>query len=406
MKDKVLTSLKQKNCVLCGKAKEAEEFYNANAGKFNIQSFTSLFETELIEFQKKETGILGAEFDNISLETDCYWIICDNENIVFYYNMLITNGKKEIEDFIFADVALTLLSDKKICLLMGTQVIRQIYEAISSNYFFCEKYYPIFFSEDWLLKPYKNRIIEYAQFGELMDVYIYSNSDVQMYSTKILDIKSHSFIKISVSDSTFNGLFPQCRNDRSFISSWLYRRFERDDMYYGTLMMAREDENIIRMISDGYNDEDIVEELSKLDFYSKNSIEENIRINLDRVKETDEKSDIKLYPLLLEAMELIPYINLDEWSPWLLCKVIMQIEEKLHILHDKNVDYDMLVRNICGSELIIYPSIAAFWGLDNKEYYKVVSYGRVEYLSYNDYLKRYIGNVRKILELQKIDETI
>lgn len=406
----VKEQLKNRRCIICGINQDSIELYHSFEDKVSIDGFITAFNRELKTFDIDNVNtylLTGEELKDGQFPENPFYIICDRENDTMYAPLLNTMGKKEYVDYIFSDVLDVCLSNKQICLLMGTEVIKQLSNVLKLCENFNNQYTTWFFSQDELINPYCNRKLQYTHIGYLSDLYIRSNSNMEMFSSKILNFEQSGCNPkiITISDYGFSGYYPQHSERREDISRWLYRKFIRENKYYGTLALARNDTNIEKYVNQGKSADEIIEILSDEAFYKDDQIENHMKMCLDILQKSEDSSTIKIGDYIAPDVEgNVPFLNLDEWNPHVLRNVL---EEVLNIVGvDDNIpeEIDDIVLKTCGSELLIYPSVAKYYGLKVKDKYKVAGFIKNYYLTFEEYVRLYVDAMYDEIKMEELSK--
>lgn len=408
MKQKIGKELRNKNIFLFGVQEETINFYKNYNEMLHIKYCVTSY-IENVKLQPlKEYGLETKLYDDIELTKDDLLIICDYECYQPIERRLKNEGIIEYSGFISSKLAEGILEEKKIAVLMGSEFIGQLAMGLQMLPEIQENCFCVFYPENELLKAYKNRMAEYMHIARVCDIYIVSVCDKNMYSAKVLspEFLQKNCIKVRISDYTFNGYFPQIKNDRDVHSDFLFRERKRLPISYNTLFLAREDMNLRRYIDNNVAVEEILSRVSSPDFYTKEQVECHFKEALGKLKRSDEAADIPLAKFVENCcVGMVGYRNLDEWNANVLIYVMKKVCKKIGIELKRFNEHQFvdLIEKTSGSELPVYPSVLKHLNIENynDKKYKVVSYYQVRYLNFEEYIRFCVMCMYQIKELDE-----
>lgn len=408
MEQEIIKNLENKNIILFGVSEEAIEFYNKYHAKLHISFCVTSYSENVILQPMRECGLETFLYDDVKITEEDYLIICDSEYFQPLERRLQTDGMVEYKQYLSSKLAAGILEQKKIVVLMGSEFISQLVTALETLQEIKKHYYCIYYSESELLKAYANRMAEYQHVARFSDIYILSVCDKGMYKAKVLtpEFFAKECLRISVSDYTFNGYYPQICTGRDEYSQFLFRERKRLEIPYFTLVLAKEDANLREYVCDNVPVEEIIERISNPEFYSKEQVLQHFENAVENIRKSDEKADIKLAEFIEQfCRQRVGYRNLDEWNTNVLEYVLKQVLEKMglgHLAVDEEVMADLLETK-SGSELPVYPCVLRHLGIEgyqNKKY-RVVSYYQTRYMDFEEYIRYCVDGMYKIKELQQ-----
>lgn len=406
MKEQIYNSLIHKDIILFGVREEAVLFYQKYHHLIHIQFCMTSYSENLTLQPMREYGLETRLFDDVTLTDQDFLVICDDEYYQSVEGRLKTENIAEYSRFVNWKLAAAVLERKQLAVFMGSAFMKQVVMGIKAQPNFSEKYFSVFYFEDNLLQPYQNRICEYKHMVRLCDAYIVSACDKNMYGSKVFadSLLLPDCVKISVSDYTFNGYYPQIVNDRDAYSDFLYRERKRLNLFYGTLFLAREDANLKKYVMEKWSPDEILNRVCEESFYSADAVNENYQNALQNIRKSDLLADIRLADYIeRDCAGTVTYRNLDEWNLPMLLYVMERIAEKLQIAYqepDKKVLGEKL-EETSGSELPVYPSVLKhlrITGYENKKY-RIVNYYGVRYLNFEEYMRHCIESMYLIKEM-------
>ena len=408
MNYEISKNLKEKNIILFGVNDEAIEFYQKYHDIIHIAYCVTSYSENVILQPMKEYGLETVLYDNMQITGEDYIVICDSQYFQSLERRLQTDGIQEYKQYISSKLATGILEEKKIVLLIGSECLRLLARALETMKDVTENFFCIYYVESELLKAYQNRIAEYRHIAKCSDIYILSICDKEMYKAKV--IPQNFFVKeclrISVSDYTFNGYYPQIITNRDEYSSFLFRERERFDIPYYTLALAKEDCNLRDYVYNNVPVEEIVERVSDPEFYSKNQVQQHFTGALEKIRQSDAAADVKLAEFMDQyCRHRVGYRNLDEWNVFILCYVLRQVLNKMGLewVEIEESQLESIVKENSGSELPIYPSVLRHLGIDgyDDKKYKVVSYYQTRYMNFKEYIKYCAECMYQIKELRE-----
>lgn len=406
MKEQIYNSLIHKNIILFGVWEEAVLFYQKYHHLLHIQFCMTSYSENLTLQPMREYGLETRLFDDVKLTDQDFLVICDDKYYQSIERRLKTENIAEYSGFVNWKLAAAVLERKQLAVFMGSAFMKQIAMGIKAQPDFSEKYFSVFYFEDDLLQPYQNRICEYKHLARLCDAYIVSICDKDMYGSKVFSdsLLLPDCVKISVSDYTFNGYYPQIVDNRDTYSDFLYRERKRLDLYYGTLFLAREDANLKKYVLEKLSPDEIINRVCDEAFYSADAVNENYQNALQNIRKSDLLADIRLADYIEKAcVGTVAYRNLDEWNLPMLLYVMERISEKLQLTYhepDKKALGEKL-EETSGSELPVYPSVLKalhISGFDNKKY-RIVSYYGIRHMGFEEYMRYCIECMYQIRDM-------
>lgn len=409
MNEGIFDRIKHSEIYLFGVSDTTGDVYQRYKEKLNIKACVTNYE----DMKKKRM------FDNMGLETILleeyrhsdgkYLIVCD-EQLYDYYTcfMKVANealdyyGLSEYEDYVSYKALELMEGDKYLVLMQGSLLCGQVYEKLRFQESMSE-YAFIYYDEDNIFNVYRDDFKEYLHMSRFADVYIYSVSDKEKSASKKLECKGFrtECKSIGISDYCFKALYPQIKEGREIYSTYLLRKRERLGENYGRFFAAREDNNLVEMVLGGMQDKDIISSLCSDDFYSEQYLQQHYEECIAAVQKADIKSDIKLEEYITDKIgKIILNVNLDEYNEELVDYVCERIMNSL------GKDYKKDIRHTAwGTELVIYPCVAKFYGLSEKvkdKKYRIYTYSGTQSLGLEEYLEYYIKCVKAAMAIYEI----
>lgn len=394
MKQEIREALKNKNIILFGLTEETVLFYEKYAELLNICYCVTNYSEKVTLQPMEQYGLETKLYDDVVVTPNDYFILCDSALYPPCERRLQMDGFAEYKDYVSLELAMGVLEEKKIVVFMGPYVMGQVVEGLKLQPEIVENYYCTYYAENQLLKPYRNRIMEYRHIVKICDIYVTSVCDRNMYEAKIVpdEMLMLGCKRIKVSGVGFDGYFPQLGGGEDQFSWFLYRERERKDISYETLVLAREDRNLVRFIEDNVPVKEIVKLVSDDEFYSKEQVLGVFFAALDRLRKVEQDADIQLADLIEKKVrDKIAYRNLDEWNLDIVKYVIERLASMMGIFLDDIDELELTERIVMdsGSELPVYPSVLKHLGIVGytEKKYKVVNYYRTQYLEFKAYIE-------------------
>lgn len=408
MRQIISNALKNKNILLFGVTDETATFYEKYREVLEFKGCLTSYSANVRMQAMQEYGLETYFYDDFEITEDDFIVICNYEYYPSVERRLLLDGYTEYENFVSSKLAGAILEEKKISVFMGSYSLKQAAAGFDMQPKVKQDFYCEYYSEDELLKQYKNKMAEYKHLARMSDVYVVSVCDKNVYEAKVIaeGFLIDSCIKIKVSDYTFGGYHPQIAGDRDTYSNFLYREKPRLEMPYGMLALAREDANLADFILKNTPVKEILKQVCNTEYYTEEQVKTYFEKALDNIKRADEAADIKLRAFLeKECSDTVAYRNLDEWNVKVVKYAVEKIAEKAGIALD-SIDEQMLqnrIEELSGSELPVYPSVLKHLGItgyENKKY-KVVTYYQTRYLNFEEYIRWCVEQMYRISDMDK-----
>lgn len=408
--------IRERDIWLYGDQEEIKEFLNIYAEQLHICGVITEYADEVKLQPYTEWNIRTEKMENLTYSSKQLIVICNHDLFNMLRWRLSYTGRKEYRDFISNSLVECLLYDKKLIVAMGTQLISQACILLRNSKELSDRYSVVYYAESDLMEPYRNQLPECVHVARCCDVYIRSDCEKERYLLKALgkNVLAKTCKVITVADYGFAGYFPQVERDRDRISDYLLRERERYDMSYETLACAREDKEILRLCKEGKPEEDIVQTVGDIEYYSQDFVKAHFNSEVERFKQLETKADIKLSGFIEAHKGELLCRNLNEWHEPAVSYVTDEILKCLGLsaLSTDRQEKEKLLENICGSDLPVYPCVRRALGLteeseDSK--YRMVTYFSVRYMTWNEYIRytvQYLYKAMDIMEFTGMDKTL
>ena len=408
--------IQKKEIWLYGDQDEISVFIKTYLGLLDIKGVITEYTDEVKIQPYAEWNIKAEMIGGVTLTKEQLIIVCHHDRFYTLRLRLMYLGKQEYKDFVSSNLVECLLYGKQLVVCMGTQLISQVCTFLKNSKEFLENHSIVYYAESDLMEPYRNQLQECIHVAKCCDVYIRSDCEKERYPLKVLGINvlAETCKVITVADYGFSGYFPQTERDRDRISDYLLRGYERLPMSYETVAFAREDKEVLRLCKEGKSEEDIVQTVGDIGFYSQESVNAHFDSEVERFKQLEENADIKLGGFIEEHRGELLCRNLNEWHEHAVSYVADEILKRLNLpaLSMDRQERGRLLEDACGSDLPVYPCVRKALGLaaESKEpKYRVVTYFGVRYMSWDEYIHytvQYLYRTIDIMEFTGMDMTL
>lgn len=409
-------NIKERDIWLYGNQEEIIDFLNHYAEHLNVCGVVTEYADE-VKIQPYEAWNIRTDFlENLTYSPNQLIVICYQNLFQTLRWRLLYLGRKEYIDFLSSNLIESLLYEKQLIVCMGTQLISQMCILLENSKEILEKYSIIYYAESNIMEAYKNHLQEYTHVARYCDVHICSDCEKERYELKKVGngILSKNCKQITVADYGFFGYFPQIERNRDRISDYLLRGYERLNMSYETVAFAREDNEILKLCKSGASEDTIAETVGAEEFYSQQFVETHFAEEVERYKQLESKSDIKLGGFIEAHKGEYLCRNLNEWYEPVVSFVTDEILKRLglpSLTMDKQ-DRKRLLEESCGSDILVYPSVKKALGIAGAQHmdrYRVVTYTDVKYMSWDEYLHYtvlYLQRAIGLMEFTGMDKTL
>lgn len=408
--------IRERDIWLYGDQEEIKDFLNRYAEHLHICGVITEYADEVKMQPYTEWNIRTEKMEDLTYSPEQLIVIC-NHNLFYMLRWRLSyTGRKEYKDFISSNLIECILYGKQLIVAMGTHLIFQTCILLKSNKELSDRYSVVYYAESDLMEAYWNQLPECIHVARYCDVYIRSDCEKERYLLKVLgkNILAKTCKVITVADCGFAGYFPQTNRNRDRISDYLFRGQERLNMSYETLACAREDKEILRLCKEGKPEEDIVQTVGDIEYYSQDFVKAHFNSEVERFKQLETKADIKLSGFIEEHKGELLCRNLNEWHEPVVSYVADEILKRLELsaLSTDRQEREKLLEDFCGSDLPVYPSVRRALGLTEEteeSKYRVVTYFSARYMTWDEYMHytvRYLRQAIDILEFTGMDKTL
>ncbi|MCH5275692.1 MAG: hypothetical protein J1E65_07615 [Lachnospiraceae bacterium] len=384
-----------------------------------VKAFLDKYKTEL-----KICGVITEYMDEVRVQPYKEWnlqaelmnknifqegqliIVCHRNEFHVQRWRLLYLGFREYEDFISGSLIESLLYNKNLMLCMGTHLISQVCLLFQNCKEITGKYSIVYYAESDLMEPYRNQYAEYVHVARYCDIYIRSDCEKESFRLKVLNSKAftENCKVITIADYGFAGYFLQIERNRDRISDYLLRGYERLNMSYETVACAREDKEILKLCKEGKSEEDIVQTVGDMKFYSQECVNAYFDSEVERFKRLETNADIKLSGFIEANRGKLLCRNLNEWHEPVVSYVVDEILKRLELpsLNIGTQDRERLLEDFCGSDIPVYPCVKEALGLTEdieETKYRVVTYFGVRYMTWDEYVRYTVQYLRQAIDI-------
>lgn len=386
--------LTNKKALLYGDKDIIIDFIERFASIIDISAVISDISNEIIVQPYSQLGIPTIELESVIHDSDMIVIVCSmDDRFSIYDKRLKFHSKSEYKDYIDYKLIDCIINNKQLVVLMGNQLMRQIYNAISCSDSFKNYYSIIYYAQNELMKPYCNNYTEYIHVCKCCDIYIYSKCELYNYSSKIVDssLLNANCRSVTISDFGFSGYYPDYDTNRNVLSDYMLREHHQcNSLDYEMLVMSRCDKHMLDLCQEHTNASDVYDALIAESHHNPTDILSHFNDELERIKECEKSCDIKIADYISQNRNRLLFINLSEMDYKSILYYVSKIFEHLNICIEDldETKVSEIISSTSGTELILYPQIASTLNVEfsTNRLYKVVTYYTTKYYTFEEYL--------------------
>lgn len=383
--------LADKKIWIFGAGNNGKRFYEDYKDIFHICGFISNFESE-----KVFLGLPVIRLSDISEQSGSFIVICSDAESMMS-EQLCEAGYKGNKDYCFTDtLPLSLFVGIGTCQIVRTLQILSKNNDFNRRYNMCvymdSIYNPCDESDNRRIKAY----------GVFCEVVFYNSANAGT-----LEQRNYEFIlkrfykradKLHMPFYYFTGQLMQAtktENDNTIRSSKL-------SLY----IWFRGDHEINCMAKEGYSEEEILSKISDNDYWSEQEVLDHFKKELKKIEIWDRFSSFPIKAFIEEnyQKELI-FVDGTHFGYSLYCYLADEIAKYLNIksIKKEEVENTKEIEVDKKSTMPVYPCVKKALGMKIKDKYRFYNIDRqeIEYLNFENYMKRYIRYVKCI---QKIYE--
>lgn len=412
MKEKVKAivreNLSTKRIILFGAGDVAKAFYEEYKDELDISYCVSNYEREWGE---------GSFLGQLDVRKYCKEEICENDYIVVCGPIAFSHVEMQLrmdgfsmyEHFVESGIAQAVFQNKKIALFYGQCILRDMYGCIVKIPAFRDEYASVFTQAVVGQAVVTNRLLMYMK--DLCDLYI--------YTPKILDRESIYFLApealpttckiISVSNLTVPIYWPQVVPKLDVYNKWYLHSYEakRDTDFYHTLY-RRADEHINKLVQEGKSAKQIVECLSKEDYFSEKQVKKNLAITMKTIEIAEKSVKVKIADYIGESYKSrMLYQNYIHPNKCIIWEYIRRLMKEIGVVCDglEQLEEETPLHIHQGGDVPIYPSVIKHLGLefvDETTKYEILTANGIEYMNFAEYIEHYVEYTKMSMDIMQM----
>lgn len=390
IKSIIKRKLESSNLILWGYTDTAKEFYKENKGRYHISGCVTE-QREYPEYLDEEQTLPIMEWDKY-VSGDKDYVVVFASPFVHIENQILASGLQIFEEYVDANLMKAVLSDKKIAIIAGACQVAVISDFLMQLPCFTDEYQSFHFPTHHWKSRWSLKSISYLK--NLCDVYIcmkHEEENIMYFSPEELP-ETCKIITVPYIPSRL--YWPQMKPNWDKALNEYYIKIKGHGPFeYG-------DSNINRMMREGKNVEEIIQELTSDNFYSEEQVQTHIDSALRILEYTEEDCDVKVSKYIRENYkDRMLYWDMAHPDHQIIWEIILQLLDILRIdvseelrrsLRDNEV-YVPSYDKHC-TVVPVYPSVAKHMGLNWWEEdmrYEITFYNGIKYLTFEEYIRAY-----------------
>ena len=395
-----------KNIVIFGTGEVAKEFYYRNKDKINIRYFTSNWDQEA-EF----CGLERVEPIDLKSIRDVYIIVCASKIGTCVIENQLSLQFSYITQFsdheIFEQM---LLGKRRLLLVTGLCHQQLLFEGLKCVRDIEQEYILTFYwygdiKNNVLLKKKVFELSKYAEFAIALKTGI----------NECYDYISSIPKKIIFPNSCLQAIYPQIVWGQGIGNTYLENPILRKKLrkrVEDVRVFRYTDRNVVKLIQQGFSDEQVVKEISRKDFYASDTLSYEYDKMIHYNRNADLGADIAFTDYIIEnyAKHKL-FLDGEHFSNQLAWKIVLDtaklIDKNINIPEQEKID---LIHTLTQKDAVweyecpVYPSVREFFGLEwvnENTKYKFVNLYRTRELGFEDFMMQYTEYIRCALDLIK-----
>lgn len=377
--------LEEKNIWIFGAGNTGKSFYRQYKDIWSIKGFISNYEEE-----KECMGLPVIRPDEISEQENVYIIVCS----VFgdeLSDQLHEIGLSADKDYSFADTV-----PKKLFIAIGTCQVTNTVRILRKNVYFNRLYYVCSYIDtiyDACSDADNKRIKEYGCFCDVVFYNIANaeTNDLRNY-VPLLNKFYMKAVKLFMPFYSFCGQLQQatiCENKYGLESGWIW---------------VRGDKEINRMIENQESEDEIVERISKENYWTPKEVRERFEQEIKKILIWDRFASFPIKSFVENNYQKIQvFIDGTHFSYQLHLYLANEIAKYLHIDPIDDPEVIKKIEDEQHSVMPVYPCVRAALGMKSADVYKFwnMEQDTVEYLGFKEHVKKYIQYVTSVRSIYK-----
>lgn len=406
IKQIVCDNLRNKSVVIWGSGAVLDAFCLKNCHKMDIKGivYEGNWEGETYPWNGKDVPVFRS--NDYIVDRDDYIVICDQFFSCIEHH-LQGLGVNPIEGYIHHQVADFFMEKKKLLIIAGNCQMMTIAAFLRDVPDIKQKYYTVrfpthFWDNKWALTSLC-LLVRYC------DVYI---------CTKHKDNDNHFFLRkelpskckiITVPNALLRLYWPQMKTNRVKARNSCFEYIHVGNQH-GPFDYS--DKNIDAMIADGKSVTDIIAELSREDFYTKEEILQHFEMQLRMLEYEEESCDVIISDYIKKQLGCqMLYRDMTHMQVCLVKQMVLRIISCLSESCDKQVE-ELFVRgnpifdefDAHCSEVPVYPCVSQHMNLlwcDNDTKYDVRFFNGMKKLTFFEYVEAYYDICKNMKAIQE-----
>ena len=393
----------KKKIIIFGAGKEAKEFVKKYSDKIKINYFTSNDETE-----KDFDNLTRINISELPIMKGGYIIICASALGVAHIESQLSLCFQPWEDFVDSNIfEQAFQGKKKLIVVEGLCHQELVVKGLTltpeiNNDYIVKFYWKALLKSNASLRQQRNLLYRYADFV----------IQLQLRSEEVAaSLVNVPIIKMPLTYMQF--LYPQIICAQEMGITYLCNPYKMKlKKKLGDIRAFRyTDTNIVRMLRQGLSEDDVLYEISKLDFYDDRYLEKIMTSSIRTNTINDEMADIHLNTFIMQNFkERKLFLDGQHWSNVLAWEAIRQILYLMGLGNIKIPDLNLIEEltkedAVWANEIPIYPSVIKLMGLkwaENDSVYTMVKLNEIKKVTFHDYMKEYIRYVNYSLKVQEV----
>ena len=253
-----------------------------------------------------------------------------NANIIYK----ISNFSREN----FYDLMSAIIGDRELVILYGNCQIQVLIDMISNNKEFRERYVTCTMPKFWEKEDeeeykilFESGVLRMAKYLFTQEVSVRNRFGYLASTEYVISQLSDECQIVTIANLYFEGYFPQLKNYGGKID-WWKGKFPTFGGYT--------DREVLKLIIEGKEDREILEEISSLEYYSLKSLKREIEDELERFQLRETSIDIKMADYLKDNYnKFLMFVTVNHPTKTVLIEFARRILNKLDI-GDSDVPYD------------------------------------------------------------------
>lgn len=381
------TELKQKELWIFGAGNNGRKFYEEYKEIYHICGFVSNMERE-----NEYLGLPVIRPDNILKRKNCYVVICSDAAILMS-RQLTELGYRGARDYGFS-----FFLPKKLFIAMGTCQIAYTSEVLCKNKYFNRSFSSSIYFEN-IYEPGSDadhrRLKAYGKFCDIV-FYNVQNAGAswQRNYELLLDRYYKKAERLCLPFYSFKGQLMQAVDQ---VNPYALKIVDGNRGY----LWWRGDKEINHLVEKQCTAEEILLEISRVNYWPEEAIKENFVKELKKIEIWDRFSSFPIKQFIEENYNKRLIFNDGiHFSNHLGLYLANEIAKHLGLREITDQETISETENRPASEMPVYPCVSFALGLHIKEkvkYYNLKQ-DRLEYLDFEEYVRRYVEYVSDTLD--------